>query len=296
MKKIVLFCLVLEILVCLCGCGRTDKQKNYLENIVRETETKITCTFDGVKRYVLLDLPEKIEGAPLVFMLHGAGQSPEGFREMTHFEEKANALGYAVVYVTGAVNPSDATSLVGWNSGISNTGNRDVEFLVALAEYLQQEYLFDRERTYAVGFSNGAFMAHRLAMEAADTFSAVVSVAGKMPARVWEERNKKNKISVFQITGEKDESIPKHSDESVKTAIDPAIEDVMEYWAKSNGLELTETVAMGPKATLEKCGNKEKATKVWHLFVKDAHHSWYDEKINKVDSNAVILEFFEELK
>lgn len=294
MKKLILFFLLLELFTSLCGCGREDEQKQYLENIVWESETKITCTFDGVKQYALLDLPEKTEEAPLVLMLHGAGQSPEGFREMIHFEKQANPLGYAVVYVAGATNPSDTTLPVGWNSGISSTGNRDVEFLVTLAEYLQQEYLFDKERTYAVGFSNGAFMVHRLAMEASDTFSAVASVAGKMPARIWEERNKKNKISVLQITGEKDEVIPKHSDGSAKTAIDPAMEDVMEYWANSNGLELTETVTVGPKAALEKFGSKEKTTKVWHLFVKDAHHSWYSEKINKIDATAVILDFFEE--
>lgn len=296
MKKLVAMCLVLGAFACLCGCGEKEKQKYSLENVVQESDTKITCTFDGVEHYFVLHLPEKTEGAPLVLMLHGHGESPESFSHMSHFEEKANELGYGVVYVSGSIHTGDPVKLRGWNSGLYTEGNRDVEFLVTLAEYLQENYLFDTERTYAAGFSNGAFMTHRLAMEASDTFSAVVSVAGKMPMQLWEERNKKNNVSVLQITGEKDDVVPKHSDGSARSAKDPAIEDVMEYWAESNGLEITETVEVGAKGTLTKYESEEKTTKVWHVFIKDARHSWYGEKINKVDSNTVILDFFESLK
>lgn len=296
MKKPAITGLVLGVFVCLCGCGGKTKQEYRLENVVQESDTKISCTFDGVGHSFLLDFPEKTEGAPLVLMLHGYGGTAEGFRSATRFEEEANTLGYAVVYVTGAKDSEDATASTGWNSGLRSTGNKDVEFLVALAKHLQEEYGVDKERTYAVGFSNGAFMTHRLAMEASDTFSAVVSVAGKMPERIWENRNKKNDVSVLQITGEKDEAVPKYSDGTAKFAIDPAIEDVMEYWAESNGLEYENKVDVGPKATLTRYGNEEKKTKVWHLFIKDAHHSWYEEEISKVDTNGVILAFFEELK
>ena len=287
-----LFCLFFS----LCGCGGKEKQAISLENIVRESDTKISCTFDGIERYFIFDLPEKTEGEPLVLMLHGYGGSPEGFRATVHFEEQAKAMGYGVVYVAGATNPGDATSSNGWHSGISSTGNRDVEFLVSLAEYLQEEYTFDKERTYAGGFSNGAFMTHRLAMEAGDTFSAVVSVAGMMPARVWETRNRGNNVSVLQISGEKDAVVPKHSDGSAKTAINPAIEDVMEYWANSNGLEFSETYEVGKQSVLKKYGDRKRKEQVWHLFVKGGYHSWPDEESDGFDTNALILDFFEELK
>lgn len=296
MKKLVMMCLVLGLFASFFGCGGKEKQKYSLENVVKESDTKITCSFDGVEHYFNMCFPEKTEGAPLVLMLHGHGESPESFSNMSRFEEKANELGYGVVYVSGSVQPGDPVKVNGWNSGIYTEGNRDVDFLVTLAEYLQETYLFDTERTYAAGFSNGAFMTHRLAMEASDTFSAVASVAGKMPKRLWEDRNKKNNVSVLQITGEKDDVVPKNVDGSGKSALDPAIEDVMEYWATSNGLGLTETVEVGARGTLTKYESDEKTTKVWHVFIKDAHHSWYGEKINKVDSNTVILDFFESLK
>lgn len=292
--RVMALSLLLGLLFGLTGCGGSKVEVLPLENLVQESAEKICFTCDGVERYCLLEFPEQTEGAPLVLMLHGHGESPESFRDMSHFEEKANALGYAVVYVSGSVNAGDPVKISGWNSGIYTEGNKDVEFLVSLAQYLQKTYSFDTERTYAAGFSNGAFMTHRLAMEASDTFAAVVSVAGKMPKQIWEVRNEKNNVSVLQITGAKDDVVPKHSDGSAKYAKDPAIEDVMEYWAESNGLKLAKTIAVGERGELTKYDGKK--AKVWHLFIKDARHSWYNEKINKVDSNDVILEFFEGLK
>lgn len=293
-KKVSLFLIVLGLLTCCAGCGGSKVEILPLENFVQESEEKITFTCDGVERYCLLEFPEQTEGAPLVLMLHGHGESPERMREVSQFEVKANEQGYGVVYVCGSINEGDPVMSLGWNSGIFPEGNRDVELLVSLAQYLQETYSFDVTRTYAVGFSNGAFMTHRLAMDASDTFSAVVSVAGKMPNVVWETRGEKNDVSVLQITGEKDDVVAKHRDGSAKYSIDPAIEDVMEYWATSNGLKLTETVEKGERGELTKYDGKDK--KVWHLLIRDARHSWYTQQINKVDTNEVILEFFEGLK
>ena len=46
------------------------------------------------------------------------------------------------------------------------------------------------------------------------------------------------KTGFFQITGEKDDVVPKNSDGSAKYAIVPAIEDVIAYYAEANGLTL----------------------------------------------------------
>lgn len=295
MKKIRYLCSIIVLIILLTGCGNKTEIKR-IENIVQEKEHHFSCTFDGIKHDFILDLPDETNGAPLVVMLHGYGNTAESFRSMVHFEEEANALGYAVVYVTGAVNPGDSTSSIGWNSGINIDGNDDVGFLISLAKYLQEEYSFDENRTFAVGFSNGAFMTHRLAMEAADTYAAFVSVAGIMPESIWNERKELNEVSFFQITGEKDDVVPKNSDGSAKYSQAPAIEGVMEYWAKSNGLESFETCEIGKGSVLSKYTSKGKRNKVWHLFVKDGRHSWPDESISGIDTNAMILEFLENPK
>lgn len=255
----------------------------------------INCSFDGIRHELILDLPEETKGVPLILMLHGYGNNAESFREMVHIEEEALKCGYAVVYVTGACETNDATSSLGWNSGIGNGLNRDVEFLCAVVSYMEEVYGFDSDSTYAVGFSNGAFMTHRLAMEGSDTFEAFVSVAGKMPQAIWEQRNPVNDISFFQITGSKDDVIPKNSDDTAKYAKDPAIETVMTYWAESNGLHETKEIYVGEKASLTKYYSLNQSNQVWSLWVEDGRHAWPDKDINGISVNLLIMEFLDEI-
>lgn len=267
-----------------------------LDDLVQDGDGKYSCTFEGVKHDFIVDLPEQPAGAPCVIMLHGYGESAGGFRSAVRFEAQANPAGYAVVYVTGAANPNDKTSAAGWNSGISSDGNDDVSFLVTFANYLQTEYGFDPDRMFAAGFSNGAFMMHRLAMEASDTFAACVSVAGRMPESIWDARREFNAVGFFQITGEKDDVVPKNSDGSAKYSPAPAIEDVMAYWAESDGLTLSETADTGKSGLLKKYTGDGKSVQVWDLFIKNGRHSWPDKDLTGIDTNQLILDFFEAQK
>lgn len=249
--------------------------------------------YDGVKHDFILDLPEMVEGAPLVLMLHGYGESASAFRQKTTFEQEANAKGYAVVYITGAPSPEDSTSSAGWNSGIGISSNKDVEFLCALANSLCDTYSLDDSRVFAVGFSNGAFMMHRLAVEADDIFAAVVSVAGMMPENIWNNKPADCKIGFLQITGEKDDVVPKNSDGSAKFSKAPAIEEVMEYYIVNNGLVLSDTENIGKKSILEKYTSSDSDRQVWNIFIPDGRHSWPDESIVGFSTNQLILDFLE---
>lgn len=258
-------------------------------------ENRFVCSFEGIKHGFIVDLPAEPENSPLVLMLHGYGGTAESFRLTAGFEQDANPLGYTVVYVTGAADPADKTSSTGWNSGIGATGNDDTGFLVALTEALRKLYPIDPDRVYAIGFSNGAFMAHRLALEAGNTFAAVVSVAGAMPESMWKNRPESCAVSVFQITGEKDDVIPKNSDGSAKYSRMPAIEDVIGYYAEANGLETAETETIGKGSVLTRYSDAARGGRVWHLVVRDGRHSWSGESVTGIDTNQIILEFLEAL-
>ena len=285
------FALSLFFLLSCRAFGESDLPT--LENVVQENPGRFSCSFDGVRHSFVLDLPDKTENAPLVLMLPGYGNTAEAFRSSVHFEEAANPMGYAVAWVTGAPDPNSPASSIGWHSDASAEGNRDVEFLVSLAAYLQDTYSLDRTRSYAVGFSNGALMVHRLAVEAADRFSACVSVAGLMPESVWDQRPEEIKIGFFQITGEKDDVVPKNSDGSARYARAPAIEDVMDWWAAANGLDSRESVLFEDGSVLTKNTRADGPQQVWHLFISGGRHSWPDGRFRHPDANTLILDFFE---
>lgn len=237
--------------------------------------------------------PELIKNTPLVVMIHGANNTDQSFRLDTKFHEAANLRGYTVVYVTAAAYNREGIT---WNSGISSEGNDDVLFFRTLVQYLENEFGFDSLRTFAVGFSNGGFMVHRLAMEAGDVFEACVSVGAKMPARIWDERNEKNKTGYFQITGSMDNVVPKNFDGTARYTKDPAIEDVMDYWASSNGLTKQTQEEIGDGSILYKWQSDEankKAVQVWHLIVNNGRHSWPSIFYNKIDTNSLILDFLD---
>jgi len=289
-KILILYFVILSVFVSLfIGCKSTK-----LKNISLITKNKFSCVYQGIEHKVIVDFPEVVENSPLIIMLHGYGNSASSFRSTTDFEKDATLQGYTVAWVSGSKNPKVRTSLPEWNSGLGYNNNDDVGFLVSVVEYFQTNYNTSKEKVFAIGFSNGAFMTHRLALEASDVFAGVVSVAGKMPKYVWENKTEKCNINVFQITGQKDNVVPKKLDNSVATAIDPAIEDVIEYYVQANGLEIKEEVKIG-NSTLEKYKSNSSDKKIFHLLVAEGNHSWPTEQINGIDTNKLILEFLESI-
>lgn len=251
------------------------------------------ATYDGIEHDFILKLPETSDNAPLIVMLPGYGNTAEAMRTQTSIDNEANAKGFAVIYVTGAPNKEDRTSSVGWNSGIGNSLNRDVEFLCALVNDLCKSYSLDSERVYAVGFSNGAFMTHRLALQANDIFRGIVSVAGMLPESIWDNRPDTTNISVFQITGGKDDVVPQNINGSANYSQNPAIEDVLDYYIETNSLILTSTQNIGEISILDIYTSAESNNQVWNLYIPDGTHSWPEESYNGFNINTLILEFLD---
>lgn len=284
-----LISMTMLISILMCGCGKNQS----LDSIEQTSDGKGVVSFQNIKHDYIIDLPDCPNEAPLVVMLHGYGESAEAFRQKTSFEKEGNARGYAVAYITGAPSPEDATSATGWNSGIGVSSNNDVDFLCAFVNDICETYNLDRNHVYVVGFSNGAFMTHRLAVEAGDTFAAVVSVAGMMPESIWESKPDKCEIGVLQITGEKDDVVPKNSDGSAKYSKAPAIEEVLDYYVSVNGLSKAEEINLGKKSTLEKYNSTDSKKQVWNIFIPDGRHSWPDESIVGFSTNQIIIDFLE---
>ena len=265
---------------------RTPRVRKDLENIA-ETERAgvFTCTYDGESCNFVVCLPEECgENTPLVVMLHGFPGTGEGMKTDTHFDEAACPRGYAIVY---------ATSPSGWNSLMKTDPTDDIGYIEALTEYVRAEYGLSKNLAFAAGFSNGAFMTQYLAVDSAETFSAVACVAGMMPKKVWEMRSERANIGVLDICGTKDDVVPQNRNDTAKTSPNPAIEVVMEYWVEANGLDKSETSALSEAAELTKYTGGDGENQVWTVVIEDGRHSWPTEKTAGFDANALILDFFD---
>jgi polyhydroxybutyrate depolymerase len=156
------------------------------------------------ERSLTLYTPRRTEpgGLPLVIALHGNSPDSSGamMRTWTSFEAHAEEWGIAVASPDGChgswadgrgVTPADAD------------GVDDVAFLSALIDWSAEHHGTRADHTIVAGISNGAFMAHRMAVQASDRVAAFGAVAGALPAALLEEQPA-YAVSALLINGDAD--------------------------------------------------------------------------------------------
>ncbi len=161
----------------------------------------------GLARGVTLRLPRSAGGEiPLVLALHGNQPDAGGWtmREWTSFDERADAGGFAVAYPHGCGGC--------WADGRGVTtadeaGVDDVAFLRAVIDWSAARHGTVPDRAVVAGISNGAFMAHRLALEASDQVAVLAAVAGGLPASLRDARPA-HAVSAMLIHGTDDAISP----------------------------------------------------------------------------------------
>jgi polyhydroxybutyrate depolymerase len=136
----------------------------------------------GRPRSFAMRLPPAADGPiPLVIVLHGNTPGGGGWlmRQWTTFDKQADVRGYAVAYPDGQGGC--------WADGRGVTtadeaGVDDVAFLTSLIDWSAERYGTFSDRVVVAGLSNGAFMAHRMALEASAQVAVLAAVAGGLPA------------------------------------------------------------------------------------------------------------------
>ncbi len=274
------FIFLMAVIFSSCGTG--------LKNVSVGANNMFTCEQGGRNRsFIYLEPENKNKDTKLVVLLHGAEDSAENFRETIRFEEEAFKRNYAVLYLQGDFNPDDKTSAIGWVNTYTKVGNEDLNFVVDAATYIKKTYKVGK-KTYVAGFSQGAFLINKLAIEKYNKFDGFASVAGIMVKHAWEKRKNKP-AAFFQINGLKDELIPMDFNNSSRYSPYPSTEKVLEYFSKSNKLG-TDYIQenINKKITLLK--NEDK---VWWMLIEDYHHGWPKNDRAGINVNEYILDFFD---
>jgi len=118
---------------------------------------------------------------PVVFAFHGVLMNGETMAEMTYLHNLGNRCNFIVVYPDGDGHGIFRT----WNSGgrsgrLERIAEDDVGFVRCMVKELTKHYHIDPARIHATGFSNGAMLCYRLAVEAPDLFASIAPVAGTL--------------------------------------------------------------------------------------------------------------------
>jgi polyhydroxybutyrate depolymerase len=214
------------------------------------------------RRSALVHLPPRRRAhMPLIVALHGAYGNGAFMERYSGLSRLADRGGFAVVY-PDAAGPR-------WRIA-AGEGGADVRFIDALLDRMLSAGCFDVTRVSAVGVSNGAGMAARLACAGDDRLAGLVAVAGDY-ARLPTCRARRP-LSVLEIHGTADAAAPYHP---APQASGGGVLGWVTSWADRDGCSpvprRTWQVARVLRLDWERCRD---GSSVEHLQLVGGAHAW----------------------
>jgi polyhydroxybutyrate depolymerase len=172
---------------------------------VEEIHASVKTLTGGLRSYIVFLPPGGAKRSPLVLVYHGAEGTAEATAQETDFVPVAAQNGVVVAFLQGYEDT--------WNEGAGDTpahaaGVNDVEFTASVISQIESRYSIDRTRVAATGFSNGALLTELLGCQLADKLTLVAPVAGPLPVSVSPTCRPVRPISVLEMHGTADQSIP----------------------------------------------------------------------------------------
>jgi polyhydroxybutyrate depolymerase len=248
-----------------------------------------TLVIDGLKRIWLLYAPKTDTVPPLrplVIVLHGGGGKIKSMIRLTRgrFNTLADRDGFLVAYPAGADHH--------WNDGrgvpfiqAQAENIDDVKFIGALIDACILRYQADPARVYVTGISNGAMMAHRLAVDLSARIAAVAAVAGSLPEKRY-DAVPQGPVPVLVINGTSDPLVPWGGGEiragRQRHGTVVSVEKTVDYWVRHNqciappqtGPLPDQDPADGTVTTVTTWRNAQELCAVALYTVQDGGHTW----------------------
>tara|TARA_Y100000389_G_C17407670_1_gene489010 strand:- start:281 stop:1285 length:1005 start_codon:yes stop_codon:yes gene_type:complete len=243
---------------------------------------------NGINRDYIYYQPSNIlNDAPLVFVAHGYSGSAQSIMNYSGFNALADQYGFAVCYPNGTQDNGGNNF---WNVGYLFTAGSnvdDVDFLISLAQELQNTYNLSSENTFLTGMSNGAELSYLIACESPGTFKAYAPVAGTIFINGLTNNTCNGTASpIFEIHGVND-NVTLFNGNPNDQFWGPylAIDSIMDFWVSANGLDILNIDTLpnlnnNNKYTISyKYSSNNLMNEVW-LYKHKNGHSWDVDDIN----------------
>ncbi len=304
----------------------SQRQDPQPQNLHKEDTLRLV--HDGLERLALVRLPKakaqkkgqaasqtSAQKLPLVIFLHGAGGSARQAMQQTGLAELGARAGFIAVFPEGLAAPQgqENAGIQTWNAwsccGFArDQKSDDVGFLAALIGRLKADYPVDPRRIHLAGFSNGAMLASRFALERPGIVAAIASVAGYLPC---DAPAPKEPLPVLVIHGNHDR-VARFGPAPGQPRTGRFCEDFpakaqVDFWVRGLSLKARpQQVQDGKKsrARVERYGPDKKAGRaaVEYVIVKGGGHAWpggervryryCDLPTADLDATAMLWDFF----
>jgi polyhydroxybutyrate depolymerase len=172
---------------------------------------------------------------PLVIALHCLGCPPSYVPDKLGLDALAKKHHFAVA--APASGHVDKRGESYWNAtaaccDFDGKKPDDVGAILALIDDQVKQHHVDAKRVYLVGFSNGAFLAWRIACDHADKVAAIVAIGGAAPATCAPS----SPVAVLEVHGRDDDVVPlaggKLGGGLPQLATVPPAKDALQTWAR----------------------------------------------------------------
>jgi len=266
--------------------------------IMTPGDHKQTITSGGVERPYTLHVPGGYDGStplPLVFILHGYGGNAASMVKSTGMNEKADQESFFAAYLNGTGNPQ------GWVSGLTpelNLTADDVQFIRDLITELGKLVYLDDSRVYAAGFSNGAFMTHRLGAELSDLLAGIAVVEGTIgltqaDGSLLTTPDPMGPIPVLIIHGEKDPNVKYDGGKGAGRLDALSVADAIAFWTKTDGCSGTPQHTSTAELITDDYQACAAGTEVLVYSTVNGVHQWPSlDNAAKFSGTDAVLDFF----
>jgi len=267
--------------------------------------------FRPVEDEAARDSSEASQPMPLVLAFHGSGVDGRQMANFCGLHELAARERFVVVYPNGTGHTSHTLS---WNAGnccgMAMLRNMDdVSFVRQIVDDVSRQLPIDSSRIYAVGFSNGAMMTYRVAIELSEIFAAIAPVSGPMG---FEEAHPSRPVPVLHFHGTVDEFAPYEGGvgkRSVSRCNFRSAEQSVAAWVAANGCDPMPTVVKlptvvedGTEITRRHYTGGREGSEVIFYTIEGGGHTWpgrstpfsiLGKSTKNIDANELIWTFFQ---
>ncbi len=145
---------------------------------ILDSATRHEIEVDGIKRTYRVRAPSSYDHSqptPVLLVFHGYNQTGYTIERLSRLDLVGERDGFLVVYPQGFQRA--------WRTGSQPGSVNDITFVRHMITDLNVNYVIDKERIFAVGFSNGGSLVLSLGCELQETITAVVAVGARLRNR-----------------------------------------------------------------------------------------------------------------
>jgi len=244
-----------------------DETMSY-EGKVREYRTYIPASYDGVTAF------------PLLFNFHGGAGDIASQVAIADMRAIADTANFILVYPQALPDLNDGGS-TNWLQKEPTTVD-DVFFIDALIDEIDSNFLIDKKRIYACGYSLGGEFTFELACRLNERIAAIAVVARTMGTAAFEKCTPTHPTAIMTILGTEYKVSPYEGLVWAGTKYYLSAEEVHEYWVSQNNTVVIPKVTNISNSVLSDGSTVER--QVWdegegcvaveHLKVIGGGHDW----------------------